>query len=100
MKKCTICGKLMKEQSGKTPEGMLYNYYKCTKCGEEILDMQQLHAIASKYRAMKNYHVKLSTWGLSLGMRIPKAIAKRYNLKKNVDVVIIPEEQGIKIIPV
>lgn len=98
MKKCTECNGKMKEFKDKTLEGVEYHYFKCIKCGEEILNMKQLHAVAQKYREMKRFHAKISKWGLSLGLRIPKALVKKYNLKNNEDVTIIPEEKGIKII--
>lgn len=62
--------------------------------------MKQLHRVAEKYRVIKNYHVKLSKWGLSLGMRLPKEVVQRYRLKDNEEVVLIPEKEGIKIMPV
>lgn len=99
MKKCTECNGTMNELIDETPEGIEYKYFKCTKCGEEILNMQQLHNVANKYRTIKNYHVKLSKWGLSLGIRIPKQVVKKYRLRNNEEVIIIPEEQGIKILP-
>ena len=74
--------------------------YKCEKCGEEIVDMKQLHEVAEKYRVLKRYQVKLSKWGLSLGLRIPKELVKKYNLKNEEEVTIIPEKKGIKIIPI
>lgn len=83
---------------GKTPEGFTYNYYKCKKCGEEIVDMKQLHEVAEKYRFMKKYHAKITKWGLSLGLRIPKTLAKKYGFKDNEEVTLIPEEEGIKIV--
>ncbi len=89
----------MKNIASKTPEGVGYHYYKCAQCGEEIVDRKQLHQVAEKYRVLKNYHVKLSKWGLSLGMRFPKEIAERYKLKDEEEVVIIPEEREIRIIP-
>mgnify|MGYP001598807037 CR=1 FL=1 len=46
----------MKELEDKTSEGIAYNYFKCDKCGEEILNMVQLHNVAEKYRLMKKYH--------------------------------------------
>lgn len=47
------CKNKMKELTAKTPEGFTYNYYKCSSCGDEVLNMKQLHAIAEKYRKMK-----------------------------------------------
>src|SRR3989344_6182975 len=92
MKKCSECNGEMVEKTNKTPEGFAYKYFKCNKCGEEILNIEQLHNVAEKYREMKKYHVKLSKWGLSLGLRIPKELAKKYNFKNDKDVTIIPEE--------
>ena len=98
MKKCSECGGKMKELVGKTPEGIEYKYFKCT-CGEEIVNMSQLHEIADKYRTLKKYNAKLSKWGMSLGIRIPRELVKKYNLKESATVSIIPEEEGLKIIP-
>ncbi len=89
----------MKELVAKTPEGIEYNYFKCEKCGEEIVDMKQLHDVAQKYREMKRFNAKISKWGMSLGLRIPKELVKKYNLKDSKEVIIIPEEKGLKIIP-
>ena len=71
----------------------------CEKCGEEILNMEQLHTVANKYRMIKNYHVKLSSWGLSLGVRIPKEMIQKYKLKNNDKLVLIAEKDGIKVVP-
>lgn len=99
MKTCSECRGKMEDKKGKTPEGLIYSYYKCRKCGEEIVDMKQLHQIAKKYKLMKKYHVKLNQWGLSLGIRIPKEIIKKYHFHKNEEATIIPEKEGILIIP-
>ena len=99
MKKCSECGGNMNELVEKTPENVTYSYYKCKKCGDEILDMKQLHQVAEQYRLLRKYQVKLSKWGLSLGLRIPKELVKKYNLKEEGEVSVIPEKKGIKIIP-
>jgi len=97
MKTCTDCNSEMETHEAKTPEGVLYQYYKCKKCGDEIVNMTQLHEVAEKYRQMKKYHAKLTKWGLSLGVRIPKELVKKYKLKDNAEVIILPEEEGIRI---
>jgi len=38
----------------KTPEGITYKYYKCENCGEEILNMEQLHEISLKKTGIIN----------------------------------------------
>jgi len=98
MRKCNECGEMMNELKAGTPEGVEYSYYKCGKCGEEIVDMKQLHQVAEQYRTLKRYQVKLSKWGLSLGLRIPKELVEKYGLKDNEEVAIIPEKKGIRII--
>ena len=100
MKKCSECNGKMKELKGKTPEGVSYNYYKCSKCGEEIVDMKQLHTVANKYREMKKFYAQISKWGMSLGLRIPKELVERYHFQNEKEVAIIPEDKGIRIIPV
>ena len=99
MKRCFDCNAIMKESKGIDPNGFEYNYYRCKKCGDEVLDMKQLHEVAEKYRKMKKYNTKISKWGLSLGIRIPKEVAKRYKLRDKDSVYIIPEEHSIKIVP-
>ena len=99
MKTCSECKGKMVEKSDKTPEGVEYKFFKCSKCGEEILDMKQLHNVAKRYRTMKKYHAKLSKWGLSLGVRIPKELVSKYSLSDEEEVSIIPEKKGILIIP-
>ena len=98
MKKCSECSGTMEEFKAKTPENIEYSYYKCRKCGEEIVDMKQLHQVAENYRTLRKYHVKLSNWGLSLGLRIPKDLVEKYKLKNEAEVAIIPEKDGIRIV--
>lgn len=99
MKKCNECSGQIEEKEAMTPEGIKYTYFKCKGCGEEIVNMDQLHAVAEKYRALKLYHAKMTQWGQSLGLRIPKTLVIRYHFKPNEEVSIIPEKEGIKVIP-
>ena len=88
----------MEEKSGVLPDGMNYNYYYCPKCGDEILDMDQLHDVAELYRKKKRSTATLSKWGSSLGIRIPKELVQKYKLKAKSEVTFIPEKDGIRII--
>ncbi len=100
MKKCSDCSGELKEHTTKTPEGVSYTYFKCVKCGDEILNMSQLQAVAQKYRIMKQYHTKVARWGMSLGVRIPKELAEKYHLSDNEEITLVPDKEGIKLIPV
>ncbi len=99
MRNCPECKTQMLELKAKTPENVEYSYYKCDKCGEEIVNMNQLHQVAEKYRNLKKYNVKLTYWGKSLGMRLPKEIVKQYKLTDQKEIALIPEKKGIRIIP-
>jgi len=98
MKKCSVCGKRMIEKKDKTPEGISYSYYRCEECGEEILDMKQLHVIAEKYRKIKGYRAKISRWGISIAVRIPKELVQQYHLTGKKEMTMIPEKKAIKLI--
>lgn len=99
MKKCNECNGGMQELNAETPEGITYSYFRCSKCGEEIVDMKQLHNVAEKYRKIKTYYAQVSKWGLSLGFRLPKELTHKYHLKPSTKVKLIPEKECIKIIP-
>ena len=96
--KCYNCGKETMQKVGVMPDGVEYNYSKCPSCGEEILNTEQLREVAQKYREMKKYHAKISKWGSSIGIRIPKELAKKYNLKENKEITLIPEKDSIKLV--
>ncbi len=96
--RCPKCSGKTVERTGATPEGVEYQYHKCVECGEETVDMKQLHAVAEKYRKMKRYTAKLSKWGESIGIRIPKELVRQYNLKENDELSLIPEKKAIKLI--
>ncbi|MGV8171919.1 MAG: AbrB/MazE/SpoVT family DNA-binding domain-containing protein [Candidatus Woesearchaeota archaeon] len=98
MKKCSSCGKLTILKKANTKDGIPYEYYSCKYCGEEFLDMTQLGKVADKYGEYKRMKAKLSRWGVSLGVRIPKELVQKYNLKEKSEVTFIPEEGSIRII--
>ena len=98
MRMCAKCKLEMNEKTAVLKDGVSYKHYQCPKCRDEFLDMKQLHDVAEKYRNLKRMHAKVSKWGTSLGIRIPKDLVKKYGLKSNTDVMLIPDEDGIKII--
>lgn len=96
MKKCAECRTRLEPHRSKTKDGFPYEYWKCPKCGEEVLDMKQLEKLSTSYSSMKK--AKISKWGQSLGIRIPKEFARKYNLKNEKEVILIPEADGLKIV--
>jgi hypothetical protein len=98
MRTCTKCKILMEERASLLKDGTPYKYYYCNKCKDSFLDMKQLHEVAEIYRERKRNIAKLSRWGVSLGVRIPKELVERYKLKEKTEVTLIPEEGSIRII--
>jgi hypothetical protein len=99
IKKCLPCKKNYTKKKSTMPDGIPYHYYQCPSCKEEILDMKQLHSVAEKYRQLKKYHIKLNKWGPSLGIRLPKELAKQYKLNDKTTVSIIPQKKGLLVVP-
>ena len=94
---CTCGGKRIKI-SGKTPESVNYTYWRCPKCKEEVLGMKEFHELSEKYKILRRYSAKTTKWGLSLGIRIPSEIVKRYKIKDKKELTIIPEKRGFRVI--
>lgn len=84
----------MEEHTSKI-DGLPYTYFRCKKCGDEILTMDQLHDVAKKYKEMKRFRIKLNKWGLSLGLRIPQEIVAKYRLKDKKEILLTEEENRI-----
>lgn len=90
----------MKTMSGVLePDGVEYDYYKCPKCKEEILDMGQLHDAAEKYTALrKAREVKFQKWGNSMAVRIPKQIADELHIVPDKTGLMVKEKKTLKIV--
>ena len=81
-------------------DGVDYELFKCTSCGEELLDMKQLKVLANKYRKLrKAKEVTFTKWGNSIAVRIPQDIVHEYKIKVGKSGILTKEKNGIKIIP-
>ena len=70
------------------------------KCGEKVLDMEQLHEAAKEYKKLRKLpSVKISKWGNAIAMRIPKEIIQKERLKVGENVLIRQEKIGFRVIP-
>ena len=99
-KKCWECKSSMKEFVSVDSHGVSYRYWECTKCGDKVLDMEQLHEAAEQYRKLKkSYSVIISKWGTALAFRIPKKIVVSQKIKSGEKVRIQEEKIGFKVIP-
>lgn len=48
-------------------------------------------------RTEKTFFVKLTKWGLNLGLRIPKEIVRKYQLAANEEVEILKTKEGFEV---
>ena len=100
--KCPICKKgTMEVFTDKIKEeGIEYEALKCSNCGEEIMNMQQLSVLAKKYRKLrKAKEVVFTMWGNSLAVRIPSEIAEELKISSGSHGVLTKDKEGIRIIP-
>jgi len=81
-------------------DGLEFEVYQCSKCGEEIMDMKQLKVLASKYRKLRHAKdITFAKWGNSIAVRIPSEIVDEYTLSAGKHGILTKEKGMIKIIP-
>ncbi len=100
--KCPVCekGRMVIARDTMPSEGVPFEFYRCLKCGEELLDMKQLGRLAKEYRKLrKAKEIQFSKWGNSIAVRIPKEIVDEYRIKPGREGLITKDKEGIKIIP-
>ncbi len=98
--KCPTCkkGEMVKKKDVMKEDGVSYEYYFCSLCKEEILDMGQLQSIAKKYRKLrKAKEVTFSKWGNSIAVRIPNEIAQDLSIRPGNHGLLQKEKKSIKI---
>jgi len=79
-------------------DNVAFEAYKCASCGEELVDGNQLRALAAKYRSLRTAKtVKFSKWGNSLAVRIPHEYVNDLKLSEGKKGLLVKEDDGIKI---
>lgn len=99
---CPICkrGKMVVATDQFREDGVAYELYRCSKCGEELLDGKQLTALAERYRALRRAkEVSFAKWGNSIAIRIPGEMVKAYGITAGRHAIITKEKEGMRIIP-
>lgn len=100
--KCWKCRVEMKKVKETLPEeGIEFDSYECPKCGERITTMKQLHDLAEKYRELRerSFIITFSTWGKSIGFRVPKKAIIQYGIEPGEKGLLVLEKKGFKVIP-
>ena len=98
--RCPICSGAMKEVKDTIEQDKVgFTAYKCAKCGEELMNMNQLKEVAKKYRDLrKAREIIFTKWGNSLAVRIPKEFADELDLKEGGHGVLKRSKEGLEII--
>lgn len=80
-------------------DGVSFEAYVCPKCGEEILTMPQLKALAGKYRMLRAAkNVTFAKWGNSIAVRIPSDIVQEYKISPGKGGLLARDKGGIRIV--
>lgn len=93
---CIECRSRREERTG-VIGGVSQRYWKCTRCGDEVVDMEQLHEAAEKWRTLKG--ATFSKWGAAVAIRIPKELARQQKIRAGQEALIAPEKTGFRVIP-
>ncbi len=99
---CAICqkGTMEEVKDIMKQDGIEFEAYKCSKCGEEIMTMKQLKVLANKYRNLRNAKdITFAKWGNSIAVRIPSDIAEELKISVGKHGILTKDKEGIKIIP-
>ena len=81
-------------------DGIDFEAFKCSSCGEELLDMNQLKSLAGRYRNLrKAKDITFAQWGNSIAVRIPRDIADEFKITSGKHGILKKEKDGIKIVP-
>ncbi len=99
--KCPLCQGMMVLKADKIEQdGVAFDAFRCTDCGEEIMTMKQLKVLAGKYRKLrKAKEITFAQWGNSLAVRIPRDVAEEYHLSAGSQAMLVKEKEGMRIIP-
>ena len=97
---CPICaGVMVKIEDSIKQDGVTFNAYRCSACGEELMDMQQLKEMATKYRVLrKAKEITFVKWGNSLAVRIPQTFAKELKVKEGDTAYLKKSKNGLEIV--
>ena len=98
---CPLCKGTMKKIKDKIKQdGIEFEAFRCTSCGEELMNMTQMKSLAKEYRKLRlAKEITFSKWGNSIAVRIPSDIAEEYHITSGKQGIMTKDKDGIKIIP-
>jgi len=98
--KCPLCPGTMEEVEDTIKQDNVgFHAYKCSKCGEELMDMSQLKDLAKQYRELrKAKEITFAKWGNSLAVRIPNDLVRELNIKEGDHALLKRSKEGLEIV--
>ena len=100
--RCLVCNKdeMKKVKDIIREDNIEFEAFKCSSCGEEIMDMKQLKGLAQSYRKLrKAKEITFAKWGNSIAVRIPSDVADAYKITSGSQGILTKDKGGIRIIP-
>jgi hypothetical protein len=68
----------------------------CEKCGFNVTEKNRLESAMSTLKQQMTKQVKIIKVGTGLGMRFPNDLVKNMNLKKGKELILEPDNEGIR----
>jgi len=96
--KCPQCKTNLEEIKFDIGYGINVESKHCKKCGFNVTDDKKMKKALIAFKKQSSKEVKVVRIGNGLGIRFPNEVAKGLKLKKGMDVLLMPEEKGIKIV--
>ncbi|HLD05995.1 MAG TPA: hypothetical protein VJC16_00485 [Candidatus Nanoarchaeia archaeon] len=100
--KCPVCasGEMKLRRDSIEQDGVEFDAWQCSHCGEELLTMKQLQMLARQYRQLRKAKaITFAKWGNSIAVRIPNDIAAEFKITEGKRGVLTKDKKGIVIIP-
>lgn len=96
---CPICkGKMQKIKDRISQDKVGFEAYKCSSCGEELMNMSQLKSLAAKYRKLRHARpVRFAKWGNSIAVRIPKDFVNDFKIGDGKEGLMTKDKESIRI---
>lgn len=81
-------------------EQIEYDLFRCPRCKEGYLSMEQLKELGEKHKAWrKASKTTFSKWGNSWALRIPKQMAIEMHIKRGTTALLKRERNGFLVMP-
>ncbi|MBU2634414.1 MAG: AbrB/MazE/SpoVT family DNA-binding domain-containing protein [Nanoarchaeota archaeon] len=98
--KCSECKSDMKKIKFDVGYGIRVDSLHCEKCGFNVTDDKVLNKALGSLKEQMSKEVKVIEIGTGIGIRFPNEIVKSFNLKKGGEIIVKPDVDGLKLIPV